>query len=139
MLKKIFALAEKYKGFLLYTFFGLITTIVNYAVYFPLYNFAGFSGTLSNAIAWVASVLVAFLTNKPFVFKSKDWSFPVVKTEFFRFVICRLGSMLVESGIIFITVDILGMEGNIIKLLTSVFVIIVNYAASKLLVFRSKE
>lgn len=139
MLKRIFALAAKYKSFLLYAFFGIITTVVNYAVYFPLYNFTGMSGTLSNAIAWIASVLVAFLTNKPFVFKSMDWSFHVVKTEFVRFVICRLGSMIIESGIILVTVDLLGMEGNIIKLVTSVFVIIANYAASKLLVFRNKQ
>ena len=84
------------------------------------------------------AVLFAFLTNKPFVFKSYDWSAKTVIPELTKFVGCRVGSGAVETLIIFLTVDLFGWNGNIWKLVTSVLVIILNYIGSKLLVFRKK-
>lgn len=137
-MKKIRALIEKYYDILSYLFFGVLTTGVNYLVYLPCYNLWGFSGSVSNVIAWVFAVAFAYLTNKPFVFKSHDWSAKTVVPELTRFVGCRLGSGALETAIIWLTVDCLGWNGNMMKLATSVIVIIVNYLASKLLVFRRK-
>lgn len=138
MIEKIRRLAEKYWDILSYLFFGGLTTVVNYIVYLPLYNFAGLSGTVSNAIAWVFAVAFAFLTNKPFVFKSHDWSRKTVIPELTKFVGCRIGSGLMETAIIFIFVDCLAWDGNIMKLVTSVLVVVLNYLGSKLLVFKKK-
>ena len=138
MVKKIRALVERYWDVLAYLFFGVLTTLVNYVIYLPCYNLLGFSAVVSNGIAWVVAVAFAYLTNKPFVFKSNDWSMKTVLPELAAFVGCRVGSGLVESLILLVTVDMLGFNGNIWKLLTSVIVVILNYVASKLLVFRKK-
>lgn len=138
MFKKIRDFVEKHWDVVSYLFFGALTTVVNYAVYLPLYNWLGLSGTVSNCISWVAAVAFAFVTNKPFVFKSHDWSRAVVIPELTKFVGCRLGSGLLETLTIFVTVDCLAWDGNIMKLVTSVLVVILNYAGSKLLVFRKK-
>ena len=130
-------LIVKYRDVLSYLFFGGLTTVVNYVVYLPCYNLLGLSAAVSNVIAWVAAVLFAFLTNKPFVFKSHDWSAKTVIPEFTKFVGCRIGSGLMETAIIFVTVDLLCWNGNWMKLATSVLVVILNYFASKLLVFRT--
>lgn len=138
-LKTMFrALWEKYSDAIPYLIFGVLTTVVNYLVYIPVYNLAGLSATVSNMVAWVAAVAFAFLTNKPFVFKSHDWSWKVVGPELAKFVGCRIGSGLAETAIIFLTVDLLQGNGNLWKLLTSVLVVILNYFGSKLLVFRKK-
>ena len=137
-MKKLFSLIKKYEEILSYLFFGGLTTLVNYIVYLPCYNLLHLSGALSNAIAWVAAVAFAYLTNKPFVFKSHDWSAKTVIPELSKFVGCRVGSGLAETAIIFVAVDLLAMNGNIVKLLTSVLVVILNYVASKLVVFRKK-
>lgn len=118
--------------------FGVLTTVVNYMVYLPCYNWLGLSATVSNMIAWAASVAFAFLTNKPFVFKSHDWSAKTVWPELTKFVGTRLGSGILETAVIFATVDLLNWNGNIMKLAVSVFVVIINYVGSKLLVFRKK-
>lgn len=136
MISRIRMLIKKHWDLLSYLFFGALTTVVNYIVYLPLYNMLGLSAAISNSIAWVAAVIFAFLTNKPFVFKSYDWSFKVVILEISKFVACRVGSGLLETLIIFITVDLLSWDGNIMKLLTSVMVVVLNYIFSKLLVFR---
>lgn len=136
MLGKIRKLLEKYWDILSYLFFGVLTTVVNYLVYLPCYNMLGLSATVSNVIAWVVSVAFAYLTNKPFVFKSNDWSAKTVIPELIKFVSCRLGSGAIETLILLLSVDIMGWDGNLWKLLTSVIVVILNYIGSKLLVFR---
>ena len=142
MLGKIHAIITKYYDLIAYLFFGALTTLVNYAVYLPCYNWLGWSATLSNVIAWVTAVAFAFLTNKPFVFISHDWSAKTLWPELTKFVGCRLGSGALETLIIFVAVDCLRPEdalwGNVVKLITSVLVVIVNYVGSKLLVFRKK-
>jgi putative flippase GtrA len=129
---------NRYQDVFLYLFFGALTTAVNYAVYLPLYNLLGWSGAGSNVIAWAAAVLFAFVTNKPFVFKSNDWSCKVLWPELTKFVGCRVGSGLLETGIIFVTADLMQWNGNVWKLITAVLVIILNYIGSKWLVFRKK-
>lgn len=138
MFRKIWALTKKYEDILVYLVFGVLTTLVNYAVYLPLYNAAHLSATASNVIAWAVSVAFAYLTNKPFVFRSHDWSARTVLPELMKFVGCRVGSGLLETGIIFVTVDCLAWNGNVWKLATSVLVVVINYVASKLLVFKKK-
>ena len=138
MIQKIRALIEKYWDILIYLVFGVLTTVVNYAVYLPVYNFCGISAAVSNMIAWVVAVIFAFLTNKPFVFHSHDWSVKTVVPELIRFVSCRLASGVMETVILFLAVDCMNWDGNIWKLITQVLVIIINYVGSKLLVFRNK-
>ena len=138
MFDKILALLRKYYDVITYLIFGVLTTVVNYLVYLPVYNLLGLSAALSNAIAWVAAVAFAYLTNKPFVFKSHDWSRKTVVPELTKFVSCRVASGAMETLIIFLAVDVMGWNGNIWKLVTSVLVVILNYFGSKLLVFTKK-
>ncbi len=138
MVNTIRTLLEKYWDILAYLFFGVCTTVVNYIVYLPCYNLLHFSATLSNILAWVVAVVFAYLTNKPFVFKSNDWSRETVIPELTKFVGCRIGSGAMETVILFLAVDLLGWNGNIWKLLTQVMVVILNYIGSKLLVFTKK-
>ena len=136
MIEKIRAFVEKHWDMVSYLFFGVLTTAVNYLVYLPLYNLLGISAAVSNIIAWVTAVAFASATNKPFVFKSHDWSMKTVLPELGKFVGCRAASGGLETVLILLTVDILGWNGNIWKLIISVLVVILNYVSSKLLVFR---
>ena len=138
MIAKIRAIIGKYWDILSYLFFGALTTLVNYLVYFPCYNLLHLSTVVSNVIAWVVAVAFAYLTNKPFVFKSHDWSLKTVAPELAKFVGCRVGSGLLETALLFLTVDLLRWNGNLMKITLSVMVVILNYVGSKLLVFRKK-
>jgi len=136
--KKLKGIIKKYWDIFSYLFFGVLTTVVNYLVYLPLLNIAHISAAVCNIIAWVAAVTFAYLTNKPFVFKSHDWSEEVVIPELSKFVSCRIASGAMETAIIFFTVDLLGWDGNVWKLVTSVLVVVLNYLFSKLIVFKKK-
>lgn len=138
MIETLKKLLEKYWDVISYLFFGVLTTVVNYAIYLPCLNLLGLSAAVSNCIAWIVAVVFAFLTNKPFVFKSHDWSRATVIPEFTKFIATRISSGVMETLILFIAVDTLGGNGNIWKIVTQVLVIVVNYVGSKLLVFRNK-
>lgn len=138
MLHNIFDYIKK-NHILLYILLGALTTAVNYLVYFPLYNVMCLSASLCNLIAWAVAVIFAYLTNKPLVFESLDWSPGVTVPEFAKFVGGRLISGLIETAFIFLTVDMLLWNGNIMKIIISVFVVIFNYFISKILVFNNKQ
>lgn len=138
-MSKIKGLLEKYYDIISYLFFGVLTTVINYLIYLPCYNVLNLSATVSNIIAWTVAVTFAYLTNKPFVFKSHDWSMKTVVPELGKFLGCRIGSGVMETLIILLTVDCLHWNGNVMKLFTNILVVIVNYIGSKLLVFKQKK
>ena len=138
MMEKLKQLVVKYYDILAYLIFGVLTTVVNYLVYLPCYNLLALPAVISNVIAWVVAVAFAYVTNKPFVFRSHDWSAKTVVPELTKFVGTRVASGGIESAIIWIAVDLLGGNGNLWKLVTSVLVVILNYVGSKRLVFRKK-
>mgnify|MGYP002524317542 FL=1 len=144
MLDKMMSLLKKYRSQIVYLIFGVLTTVVNYLVFFPCSSYLEKTGfqyavAVSNTIAWVFAVLFAYVTNKPFVFESHDWSWKVVAPEFAKFVSTRLASLLIETVIISVTVDTLHWNKLVWKVLTSVLVVVLNYVGSKLLVFRRKK
>lgn len=135
-MKKLWNLLQKYREILVYLVFGVLTTVVNYVVYLPCFNLLKLSASVSNVIAWAVAVVFAYLTNKPFVFRSHDWSMKAVLPELTKFVGTRIGSGGLETLILLLAVDIAGWNGNIWKLVTSILVVVLNYVGSKLLVFR---
>lgn len=139
MLEKIKALIKKYWEIIIYLIFGGLTTFVDFMVYWPLFHWLHWPATVSNLIAWVAAVAFAFLTNKPFVFKSYDWHPKVLFPELGKFIGCRVASFLFSEVFLAITVDWLHWHGLLMKMLVSFVVIILNYIGSKLLVFRKER
>lgn len=136
MIKSIYI---KYRHLIIYLFFGALTTAVNFLVYYPLYNFCVVSAFLSNIIAWFVAVIVAFLTNKPFVFQSKDWSVKVTAPEFAKFFVSRIGSGFLETVAVFLFVDVGQLNGNIFKIVISIVVIVLNYLTSRFFVFKKRK
>ena len=136
MLSKLKCFFLKNRQFFSFFIFGIITTVVNFTVYFSLQNFACLSATVSNIIAWIASVIVAFVTNKIFVFKSNDWSWKATVSESLRFFGSRVMTGVLETAGIYITVDFLHLDGNIMKWLIGILVVLCNYLTGKIFVFR---
>ena len=127
---------KKHRHIIAYIVFGVLTTGVNYLVYFSLYNVAKLSATASNAVSWLVAVIFAFITNKTFVYKSNNWNCNVALPEFLKFMLCRVASGLLETAILFIAVDSLLLDGNLWKIITSIIVVVLNYISGRLVVFR---
>lgn len=91
---------------------------------------------LSNIIAWIASVLFAYVTNKIYVFSSKAADIKTVARELISFVGCRLLSGFMDISIMYIFVKLLTLNDFIVKIIDNIFVIVVNYVFSKFIVFK---
>jgi putative flippase GtrA len=127
---------KKYKEVISYLFFGGVTTLVNIVCYSLLYYIAGISNTVSNVIAWVVSVLVAYVTNKLFVFENKGIAFPAILVEIASFFGCRVLTGVMDVAVMYLFVDVLLLNALLMKIISNVLVIILNYIASKFFIFR---
>ena len=132
-------LITKYSDIISYLFFGGLTTAVNYAVYIPCNQWLHWSAALSQTLAWIAAVIFAYLTNKPFVYQSHDWSLKVVFPEFGKFVLSRLGSGILNVVLMWLTVDILRWNSILMMVIVSVLVVIINYITGKMMVFTKSK
>ena len=90
----------------------------------------------STCIAWILSVLFAYLTNKVYVFQSKSFKKEVLLREGLQFFGCRLLTGILDVAIMFVAVDLLHWNGLVWKVISNILVIILNYVASKLLIFK---
>ena len=85
------------------------------------------------------AVIFAYVTNKPFVYKSLDWSPKVVFPEFGKFTLSRLGSGVLNVLLMWLTVDILKWNSILMMIIVSVLVVIINYVTGKVMVFTKAE
>ena len=124
---------------ILYLVFGVLTTAVNIGLYGLLREALHWPLMLSNTLAWVASVLFAFLTNKTLVFRSKSFAPRVFLFELVSFVGARLLSLGVDMAGMWLLIDVLAFSSILSKVIVNVLVVIINYVLSKLLIFRKKK
>ena len=134
----IVKMLTKYKSFIAYGVFGVLTTVVNIVIYSFFYNTLGLSNTLSNVIAWIIAVAFAYLTNKVWVFGSTSWKWEVLKKEVVAFISCRLATGILDIVIMYICVDVMQWNALLMKISSNVLVIILNYIFSKLVIFKKK-
>lgn len=139
MIDKIKGLLVKYKSVVLYLIFGVATTLVNIIAFWFLFNMLAMETVPSNVTAWIISCLFAYVTNRIWVFESKVRESAGIIKEVVSFFACRLGTLLVETVFMYIFIDVLGFNALIIKFIANVIVVILNYVASKLIIFTKKN
>lgn len=126
------------KEVILYGVFGVLTTIINLGSFYIMSTILKWNENLSNIIAIILAVLFAYITNKDLVFHSKAESTKERLIEFFKFILGRTFTMIIEflGGLILFETAIPIM---ISKCCITVVVIILNFFISKFFAFKSKE
>ena len=155
-------LTDKIKAFVSgevfsYLFFGVCTTVVNIVVFQLCCTVLGMHALISNIIAWVFAVAFAYVTNRIFVFHSRENSLSGIAREVGSFVGARLFSLLVDELIIWLMVDVMGYiaaerllagilgcplkdaKSLFAKICSNVVVVIMNYVLSKMIIFKKGE
>ena len=137
MINKIKELLIKYKSVLVYVVVGGLTTAVHMGVYYiPGVNKID-PAWIRNTIAWIAAVLFAFWGNRTFDFTENTKGQRVTLRELGEFVAARVFSLVVENIIITVLTDGFGVSDELVKIPSSVIVVVLNYITGKL-VFRKK-
>ena len=139
-MKKIKELYLKYKEIINYIIFGVLTTIVNFFVYFLLTKLLVIDEIISNIISWFVSVLFAYITNKIFVFESQKSGFKDIIIEMTSFFLARVFSgICCDIGTFALMIKVFNINDTIAKIVTQIMVIILNYLLSKLLIFKKSK
>lgn len=135
--KRLRPFALRYQEAINYMLFGGMTTLVNLGIFYPLKMVINY--LIANVVAWVGSVIFAFFVNKAFVFEDTRWTARAVAYQAATFFGARFFSLFLEELILFALPTFWGMSTNIVKILAQIVVILVNFIASKFIVFRKKQ
>ena len=152
---------SKHKQLTLYFSFGIITTVVSLAIcYLTLKIGELIAGEITGAIdvlgsttQWLSGVIVAFITNKKWVFTDAERGMHSTATQFLKFSSSRIATYFIEVGInllgIFVLTEIgyksfclFGLEITErvwAKAISSILVVIINYFISKFIVFKKSN
>ena len=129
---------KKYREPILYVFFGGCTTLVNIVSYYVADRWLGLGTLTANGLAWLLSVIFAYLTNRVWVFESKEKSPLGILREAGSFLGARVATGLMDEGIMYLFIDVLGGPKLPVKIFSNVLVIVLNYVLSKLFIFKKK-
>ncbi len=133
--EKIKELYKKYKEIVNYIIVGALTTLVSIGSYWII-RFAIKNYIILSILSWICAVTFAYITNRLFVFESKEKD--IIK-EITKFVSCRLVTLLLEVVLMMVFVDLLHINDMVSKIILQVVVLVLNYVLSKIFVFVKKD
>ena len=136
-MNKLLSVWQKYREIIMYMVVGGATTLVNIIVYMTLAK-TGFSTVSADFDAWLVTVIFAYVTNRIFVFRSDKRTFSEITKEILSFFSGRMATGIIDIAIMVICVDMFLLNEFVMKLVSNVIVIILNYIISKLWVFGKK-
>ena len=141
---------KKHRELIIYIIVGGLTTVVNYIIHFGL-RFLGANYYIALSIAWLGSVIFAYVANRIYVFESKSKGKAQIK-EFVLFISARFFSYGLELLIAFIFIDLANADSIVwqpdfidttipigellVKTVGQVIIVLSNYVFSKLVIFK---
>lgn len=134
-------LYKKYREIINYVIVGALTTIVSLgSYYFCVFLFLNPRNPLelqiANIISWICAVSFAYITNRKYVFESKETE---KIYEALRFVGSRISTLIIDMLCMAAFVSLLSLNDKIAKILVQFIVFSLNYLFSKFFVFRRKQ
>lgn len=133
------------KEVIFYIIFGVLTTVVNIVTSYILKAFFNIEGNVASTIGIIVCVLFAYFTNRKLVFNSQAVTIKEKLTEFWKFSLGRVFTMIIEIIGVFLLNNVIhafyGVFNDntaylINKLIISVIVIILNFFISKFFAFK---
>ena len=127
------------KQIILYGIFGVLTTALNIFAYWALTRVLGLAVVPSTVIAWTVAVFFAYYTNRKYVFHSTNTSFIAVLFEAIYFFACRIATGVFDVAFMYLFADVLAFNEVYTKTASNIIVIVLNYIASKLFIFKEAK
>lgn len=141
MINNLINIYKKNKEVINYLIFGVLTTAINLITYFLLTITLldvtnAIELQIANIIAWIIAVIFAYVTNRKYVFESKNKN---KKKEITNFLMARVTTLLIDMVLMYFGVNIMKWNDKIMKIISQITVIVSNYILSKLFVFKKQK
>ncbi len=127
---------ERYQSILRYLFFGVCTTLINFVLYYFCAHLIAMGTVFATIFAWIGAVLFAFITNKLYVFSSRSFERKVLLWELLSFFGCRIATGILDLLVMYVSVEIMHMQDLLMKIISNVLVILLNYIFSRWIIFK---
>ena len=106
-----------FKEGLFYVIFGALTTVVSIVSYIIFLKLLNDNALLANVISWIFAVSFAYITNRIWVFQSRNHGFREILKEIVSFFLGRVATLLLEEVILYVGINMLGIDKILIKLI----------------------
>lgn len=110
---------------------GVLNTAINWII-FILLNSLGIYYIISNIIAYTLSTINSYMWNSKWVFKYEGKN---IKETTFKFIILNVIGLILNTCILYVLVDILGLSKIRGLIIATAIVMVLNYFINKLWVF----
>lgn len=109
---------------------GVIATIIDWIVYYFLYNFCTLNPLLANLFSFSVSVVYNYIASVKWVFnidknKSK-------KRMFFEFMLFSIIGLLLTEALLFLFINMLNIGKMLSKIIATVIVMVFNFVTRKI-------
>lgn len=147
-------LFDKYKKsighFVKFMAVGAVNFFVDLGIFTLLHTVIGIIAVPSNIVSYSCGVINSYLLNRYWTFKIRLDFISAYKLKsgavirflsvpFLKFVFVNLISLGVNTLAVYIFIDLYSLDPTLSKLIATVFSFVVNFAGSKLLVFREND
>ena len=132
-------LYNKYRDLIPYAIFGVLTTLVNIVVFWVAAHPFHMTVVASTIVAWIVAVVFAYVTNRKWVFHSEAHKKEAIIKEIISFFTCRIATGVVDIVVMYVFVDVLSFNDVIMKTVANILVILLNYVASKMIIFKKNN
>lgn len=129
------SLYKQYREGMLYLFFGGLAFLLNVFLFTVFINIK-IDELIANIIAWIITVLFAYITNTIWVFSAKPKLMKQLLIQIFQFFSGRVVTLIIEEVMLLVFITILGINAMLIKFIAQIVVIVGNYIISKIWVYR---
>lgn len=141
LFKKAWGMYKKNEEIINYLIVGVLTTIVCLGVYYLLVFTVldpdkAIELQIANVVSWVVAVIFAYIANRKAVFKSHNRN---IKDEASKFFGARIITLIVDMLIMYVSVTVLHFNDKIMKIISNIVIIVLNYIFSKMIVFIKKD
>lgn len=135
---KKFVIDVATNGVVKYIFFGVLSTLVNFGVFYLLHHLLKWQVFSANATSIACAVVFAYFVNARFVFQSQVRGRKAILKEMTTFIGARLSTIALELFGVGLLIDVLRFDALVSKIAINVIVLIVNYLLS-VLIFKKKN
>lgn len=130
-IKKMF---DKYRQFILFCVVGGMNTLITMFVFWLLNQVLHVNHLIASPIGYACGVVNGYLWSTALVFKKKKTAGNAMK-----FILVNALVMGVNTGLMFVWVNLMGMQELIAQGVTILFTMVLNFTLNKLWTFREKK
>ena len=129
----VYSILFKYRTFVKYCVVGTFVTVVDFIVFTLAFYSLALASVPSKLLAFSAALVVSYVFNRVWTFRSKDER---VSRQFSRFAAVSIVGGLLSASVIFFLIDLLFLHPLLANGITSCVVLSWNFLANKYWTFR---